>query len=158
MSRTIIAGAMLALTLATAGAAQASPATDEFGRCLVRATSPADKTSLMVWVFTALAAHPAVRPYATVTDAQRAEVSASTARLLERLVTQDCRKETVAAMKSDGPSSIQQAFTVLGQVAVGGLAQDPAVSKAMMAVTTQLDMAKFQSLALEMMNAGAAPK
>jgi len=158
MSRSIIAGALLALSLGAAGAAQASPATDDFGRCLVKATSPADKTSLMVWVFTALAAHPAVKPYASVTDAQRAQVSAAAARLLERLITQDCRHEAVAALKSDGPNSIQQAFTMLGQVAVAGLAQDPSVATAMMAVTSQLDMAKFQSLAVEMMNSAPAPK
>jgi hypothetical protein len=157
MSRTI-AAAVAALCLGAAGAAQASPATDDFGRCLVTATSPSDKTDLMVWVFTALAAHPAVKPYASVTDAQRAEVSAVTARLLERLVTVDCRKETVAAIKADGPNAIQQAFTVLGQVAVAGLAQDPAVTKAMAVVTGQLDMAKFQSLAQDLLNSSAAPK
>ncbi len=156
MSRTMAAVA-LAIGLGAAGAAEASPATDDFGRCLVNATSPGDKTGLMVWVFTALAAHPAVKPYATVTDAQRAEVSAGTARLLERLVTVDCRKETLAAIKADGPNAIQQAFTVLGQVAVAGLAQDPAVTKAMAVVTGDLDMSKFQSLGQELLN-GPAPK
>ena len=158
MSRALATGAAAAvLALGAAGAAEASPATDAYADCLVKATSPADKTELMVWVFSALSAHPAVKPYASVTDAQRAETSKTAARLLERLVTQDCRKETVAAIRADGPSSIQAAFKVLGQVAVAGLVQDPAVAKAMALVTTELDMAKFQYLGEELLN-GATPK
>jgi hypothetical protein len=157
MSRTL-AAFVVALSLGAAGAAVASPASDDLGRCLVKASSSDDKTTLMVWAFTAISAHPSVKAYANVSDAQRLEVSKSAARLLERLTTVDCRKETLAAFKADGPTSIQGAFTTLGQVAVGGLVQDPAVAKAMGLVTSQLDMAKFQSLALEMMNSGAAPK
>jgi hypothetical protein len=149
MSRPI--AAMALVLFLGAGTAQASPATDAYSQCLVKATSPEDKTNLMIWVFTALSAHPAVKPYATVSDAQRAETSKMAARLLERLVTQDCRKETVAAIRADGPASIQQAFMVLGQVAVGGLVQDPSVAKAMAQVTTQLDMTKFQSLGEELL-------
>lgn len=152
MSRTIAAIA-LALGLGAAGWAHASPATDDFGRCLVAHTDAADRTSLMVWMFTAFSAHPAVKPYANVTDAQRAETARTMARLLERLVTADCRQQALAAIRTDGPNSIQQAFTVLGQVAVGGLMQDPAVARAMGQVTGELDMSKFQSLATELLNA-----
>jgi hypothetical protein len=148
-----LTAAVVALGVGLAGAANASPATDAFSQCLVKATSPADRTSLMIWVFTALSAHPAVKPYASVTDAQRADTSRMAARLLERLVTQDCRKETVAAIRADGPGSIKQAFTVLGQVAVGGLVQDPAVTSAMGQVTADLDMSKFQALGQELLGA-----
>ena len=159
MTHTLVAMAFATgLALGAAGAAQASPATDEFGRCLVKATSPADKTDLMVWVFTALSAHPAVKAYANVTDAQRVETSKVTARLLERLITADCHTEALAAIKGDGPASLQQAFSVLGQVAVAGLVKDPAVSGAMSQVTAQLDMTKFQALAMELMNAAPASK
>jgi hypothetical protein len=161
MSRTPAAVALalaFTLPLVAAGSAAASPASDDLGRCLVKASSSDDKTTLMVWAFTALSAHPSVKVYANVSDAQRLEVSKNAARLLERLTTVDCRKETLAAFKTDGPASLQGAFSTLGQVAVGGLVQDPAVAKAMSVVTTQLDMAKFQSLALELMNSGGAPK
>jgi hypothetical protein len=156
MSR-ILAAFVLALSLGAAGTAAASPTSDDLGRCLVKASSSEDKTTLMVWAFTAISAHPSVKAYANISDAQRLEVSKSAARLLERLTTVDCRKETLAAFKTDGPASLQGAFSTLGQVAVGGLVQDPAVAKAMSVVTSQLDMAKFQSLAMEMMS-GAAPK
>jgi hypothetical protein len=152
--RRTLAAIGLALSLGAAGAAQASPATDDFGRCLVKSTSSDDRTNLMVWVFTAISVHPAVKPYANVTDAQRTAASVATARLLERLITVDCKGEAVAAIRTDGPSSIQQAFSVLGQVAVGGLVQDPAVAKSMAQVTGQLDMSKFQALAAELMNVG----
>jgi hypothetical protein len=152
MSRTIAAIA-LALGLGAAGWAQASPATDEFGRCLVAHTDGADRASLMVWMFTAFSAHPAVKPYANVTDAQRGETARTMARLLERLVTVDCRKEALDAIRTDGPNSIRQAFQTLVQVAIEGLMQDPAVAKAMGQVTSALDMSKFQTLGQELLNA-----
>jgi hypothetical protein len=157
MSR-IMAAVALGFCLGAAGAAQASPATDAFGQCLVRSTNGADRTGLMVWMFTAFSAHPAVRPYASVTDAQRQDTSKAMARLLERLVTVDCRKEALAAIQADGPNSIQQAFQTLGQVAVAGLMQDPAVGKAMGQVTSEIDMAKFQSLGRELLEGAGAPK
>jgi hypothetical protein len=159
MSRRLaIPALVLAIALGAGGAAQASPAADDLGRCLVKSTNATDRTDLMVWVFTALSAHPAVKAYANVTDAQRVETSKVTARLLERLITADCHTEALAAIKGDGPASLQQAFSVLGQVAVAGLVKDPAVSGAMSQVTAQLDMTKFQALAMELMNAAPASK
>jgi hypothetical protein len=62
------------------------------------------------------------------------------------------------AIQADGPNSIQQAFQTLGQVAVAGLMQDPAVGKAMGQVTSEIDMAKFQSLGRELLEGAGAPK
>jgi hypothetical protein len=144
--RRAAAALCLSLALTSAGAAQAGPASDEMGRCLVRATSDQDKTALMVWMFLAVSAHPAVKAYANVTDAQRQEANKAAAVLLQRLLTQDCRAETVAALKADGQKAITQGFSGLGQAGMMGLTQDPAVAKSLQQLVTYMDMSKLAEL------------
>ncbi len=147
------AAAVLALSLTlsagfwgAAGAAHAGPASDEMGRCLVHATTDQDKTALMVWIFQAVSAHPTVRAYANVTDAQRQESAKAAAAILQRLLTVDCRKESSAAVKADGPAAFQTALAGLGPAVMEGLTQDPAVGRTLQQVVGYLDMAKLGEL------------
>src|SRR6185312_16200178 len=135
--------------LGAAGAAQAGPASDEMGRCLVRATSDQDKTALMVWMFQAVSAHPAVKAYANVTDAQRQESNKAAAALLQRLLTEDCRAQTLAAVKADGQGAITKGFSALGQAGMAGLTQDPAVARSLQQLVGYMDMSKISELIRE---------
>jgi len=153
------AATALGLALGMSGAARAGVYTDELSKCLVTSTSSGDQIGFMVWAFTAMSAHPAVKAYSSVTDAQRETATRQAAQLMERLVTADCRKQTVAALKFEGNSAIEQAFSVLGQVAMRGLISDPAVTRNMASLPKYLDLQKFAALAKDVAPApGAAPK
>ena len=136
----------LALALAASGAARAGAYADAMGKCLVKSSSQADRSTLMVWLFVAMSAGPAVQSMSTATPAQRDDANKQAAALLERLLTQDCRSETVDALRNEGPAAIQQSFMVVGQVAMASLMQDPAVMGQVQGVARYLDIQKFTSL------------
>jgi hypothetical protein len=144
----------LALMLA-AGRAGAGVYADDLSKCLVKSTSPEDQTDFVAWAFSAMSAHPAVKVYSSITDAQRVELNKRVAALYERLMAVDCRPQTVAAIKYEGTAAIGQGFSVLGQVAFRGLMEDPAVAGTISSMNKYMDMTKFEALAKE---AGVAQK
>jgi hypothetical protein len=115
-------------------------------KCLVSSSSQEDQTTLVVFIFQALALHPAIKSYANVTDAQRSATSRRIGELMQRLLTVDCRKQTVAALKYEGTSTIESAFNVLGQAAARSLFSDPAVTAGMADVANGVDQTKMQAL------------
>lgn len=149
--------ALLALG-APASFAQAGVYSDDLAKCLVKSSSPADQATLVVWVFAAVSAHPAVQPYAKVTDAQRDDVNKQGAKLFERLLTVDCRAETVAALKYEGPSSMESSFRVLGEVAMRSLMSEPKVQASISGLGRDVDQSKIDALAKEAgLSAGDKP-
>jgi hypothetical protein len=149
----------LALAAATMVAA-ASPCsagiyTDAMAKCLVAKTTPADRTSLIQWVFGAMSANPAVSGMSSATEAQRTRLNRQTGELLQRLMLEDCHPETVAAMKYEGNGSVEASFGTLGEVAMGDLMADPAVRKEIEAMAGFLDRKRFEALGREV--AGNTP-
>ncbi len=133
-------------TALVSGSAFAGPYADDLGKCLVRSTSDEAKTSFVKWMFAAAALHPAVKPIASVSDAQRRELNKSTAALFERLLTQACRSEAQQALKYEGPGTIGAAFQVLGQVAARGLFSDPTVAGGIADVEKYFDAEKMKAV------------
>lgn len=138
---TLVVGAIL-----FASPASASVYSDDLGRCLVSKTSDLDKTQLVQWSFAAMSATPAVQKLTTATAAERDQYDHLMAKLIERLLEVDCRKETIDAVKYDGPNSIELAFNLLGQVAFKTLATDPAVNQALGGFIKYVDEKKLKAL------------
>lgn len=134
---------------AAATAADAGPYSDDLSKCLVRSSSADDQALLVDWIFVAVSANPSVQPYAKVTDAQRDEVNRRGANLFERLLTADCRNETVAALKYEGPGAMGASFAVLGQVAMRRLMSDDKVQQSISALGRDIDQSKMKALAKE---------
>ena len=142
----LLRASALALALcAPAAFAHAGVYTDELSKCLVKSATPADQSTLVVWIYGAMSLHPDVKPYSNMTDAQHEAVLKGGAMLVERLLTVDCKTETVTALKYEGGSAIETSFGVLGQVAMRSLMTDPNVAKAI-DVTKYLDKSKFENL------------
>ena len=68
LSRSVI---MAAAVLGTTQIVIAGPAVDQLSDCLVKATTAADKTTVLQWTFTALAAHPDLKSFSNVTLEQK---------------------------------------------------------------------------------------
>lgn len=141
--------AVAALAVAPLSSAHAGVYADDLSRCLVKSTTPEDQVAFMVWMFSALGAHPAVKGYTTFTDEQRDAASAKAAGLMQRLMIEDCRKETVAGIRYEGQTAVLSAFNVFGQAAVRDLMTDPAVTKSLEALGEHIDGGKFEALAKE---------
>lgn len=136
-----IASLVLAILLLAPGYSFAGPSADDLGKCLVQSTTPEDKSLLVRWMFTTMALHPKVRDLASVSDERRAEVSKAAAGLFQSLLTKSCRSEVITALRTEGASTFESSFNVLGQVAGRELFLDPNVAAGTAALVQFLDLA-----------------
>jgi hypothetical protein len=142
-----VLGFLLAISIADS--ARAGVYADDLAKCLVKSATAADQTTFVAWAFGAMSNHPAVRRYSNFTAAQREDLTRTVGMLYERLMTVDCRAETVAALKYEGDSAVAAGFNVLGQVAFRGLMTDPAVTSALESLGQVVDRKKFEALGVE---------
>jgi hypothetical protein len=127
--RRFLAAAAAACVLACG--ANAGVYSDDMSKCLVKSTSADDQLVFIQWVFSAMALHPGVKSMANISDEQRRELTAKTGALMIRLMTRDCRAETIAALKYEGGAAMEQSFALFGQAAMRGLMGDPQVAQGM---------------------------
>lgn len=130
---------LLLLGMFVAAPASASSFSDTLSKCLVDKTNDADKSALIQWIFSAVSVGPAAQSLANVTPAQRIEFNKATAHLFTRLLTVDCRAETIDALKFDGQSAIEVSFGMLGKVAIQGMMSDPKVNAELEQMGTFVD-------------------
>ena len=143
--RIAIASAVASATLcAVVGPAAAGPYSDTLARCLVKSTTPEDKSALVQWMFTTAALHPDVRRLSSASASDRTALNKRIARLFERLLTESCLAEAKEALKYEGPSTMETSFTVLGQVASRELLSHPAVAAGMAELNKNFDVEKLR--------------
>ena len=142
----IIAAALAFFHVAPAGA---SVFGDELSKCIVTRTTVDDKAGLIRWMFAAMSANPKIEMMSKVSPEQRTALSLGAGKIIERLLTVDCRTEAVAALKADGPAAVGAAFELLGSVAMREFMSEPAVAAGMAAVSRGADEAKLKALFAE---------
>jgi len=141
LKRILLSGA---LAVAFALPAHAGLYADDLSRCLVEKSTPEDKNALIRWVIAITTLHPAVRPIAQVDDGARARANQETARIFERLLTQQCLDQTRQAVRYEGAAAIQSGFQTLGQVAMVELFADPGVAAALGELDKVIDAQKLR--------------
>ena len=139
-------GVMVGLAAAMPGQAFASVYGDDLTRCIMSHTSEADNTTLIKWIFAAMAASPKIKDMSNISEARRAEVNLAASQLVSRLITKDCREQTVAALKYDGAESLRNAFELFGKTAMQGLMADPSVQTSMGALDQAFDRKAFDDM------------
>ena len=81
--------------------------------------------------------------------ASRDALDREVATLLERLLTDSCRKQSSEAFKYEGAIAFQQSFGTLGQVAMHELMADRNVAASFQSFVKYLDKTKLQSIGIE---------
>ena len=112
--------------------------TDKLSECLLGATTEEDKGSLVKWMFTAMALHPAVEEMADVSLSAREQANREMAQLIIKLLSRACYSETRLALKNEGSMALQTSFTVLGQIAATNLFSDPNVAAGLASIETYI--------------------
>ena len=140
--------ALFATLFAAAPPARAGAYADAMGHCLVEATNERERAELARWVFGTAALHPDVAAVSALTPAQRDAQNRAAAALIQRLITENCRKPTQAALRAEGPASVQLGFQALGQAAMQELLQHPQVLRGFADTARHLDAAKLLELSL----------
>lgn len=146
MPSPLLRSTVIAVTLLVTPLAQAGVYSNELAKCLVESTTQQDRLSLVKWLFTSAASHPAVRPIISVDAAQVDQGNRETAALFMRLLTDSCRQESEKALKYEGQVTIQTSFRVLGEVAGQELFTSPEVAQSMSGINQYLDKKALQSL------------
>ena len=141
-----IAAVGFLLALASTSVSLAGPYADDLTKCLVDSTTEKDRTDLIRWLFVSAALHPDVSGVTTVTDKQRTEMTKTVGQLLERLLTHSCRSEFRSAVRFEGSQTVEISFGVLGQVAMKGLLEHPAVAKGLGELETYVDQNKISAV------------
>ncbi|MEC5385104.1 hypothetical protein VVD49_05175 [Uliginosibacterium sp. H3] len=126
--------------------ASAGPYADAMGRCLLDHASQKDRTDLMRWMFANAALHPDVAGLATVTPELRQEIDRTAGQLIQRLVFDSCRSQAGAALRSEGPTAMQQAFQQLAQLIGDSLVANPAVTQGSANVLRYMDVTRLPML------------
>ncbi len=149
MFKSFLAVAAVTATLACASQAQAGPAQDALGKCLVLSSSGQDRLDFVVFLYGAISAHPAAKPYSRITDTDREAMSRKAVKLMERLLTDDCRPQALAAVRSEGSEALGQAFGMLGEAAMQELMNDKAVEATFSNFGRYIDEQKWDELLTE---------
>jgi hypothetical protein len=145
--RTAVAGFLSAAMFASG--ASAGVYSDTLGKCLVAKSSPDDQMALIRWIFAAMTLHPGISNLSKVAPEQRVQFDGEAGQLFMRLLTVDCRDDTVKAIKYEGLSAISSAFEVIGRAAMTGIMNDPKVAEGLEGLTKGIDESKFTGLAEE---------
>jgi hypothetical protein len=148
-----IAGLLAASAPATAG-----PFADDLGRCAVDASTEADRTALVRWMFVSAAANPAFADLSAVSDAERDRSLRAAAAVFDRILLRDCRRESVAAMRNEGGAGIEAGFQTLGQLAGREMMASPAGAASLARLGSYMDIAGLEVLHREAGVRTAAPR
>ncbi len=147
--RRLLMSFVAAAAICAPGLSHAGVFADGMSKCLVDSTDDADRRALVIWIFSGMSAHPDVASYVTITPVQREGFNQRGAALMQRLLITNCRAETVAALKNEGTTAFQQAFGVLGEVAMEGLMEHESVNAAMAGLAAAVDQKKLEALFAE---------
>lgn len=134
-----------ALTLLMTLPAIAGPDAAALTSCLSDSTSGKDRKDLAKWVFAAMSTHPEIREFANVADRVRDQTSNTMGVLVTRLLSEDCAKQTQAAIKNEGATAMQTAFRALGGLAMQELMSNPDVSASFSTFEKYMDRKKIEA-------------
>ncbi len=140
LSRSVL---MAAAVLGTTQVAMAGPTVDQLSDCLVKATTAADKTTVLQWTFTALAAHPDLKTFSNVTSEQKNQLDQKLAQVLQRVIVEQCSTQTKAVIQAEGIQAVGEAFQQLGQRAGEDIVKDPAVRQQLQGTLRYIDLNKL---------------
>lgn len=141
--KTLLFPLLLISSVATAPS-YAQSATDAFATCLTDSLSGKERKDLASWIFFAMAAHPRIEQYATITEAARLQQDKDIGTLITRLLSENCPAQLVQAQQ-ENPEALRMAFEMVGKVAMEELMNNSKVSQAIAAYANYVDMEKIQA-------------
>ncbi|MBP9623795.1 hypothetical protein ACQUFW_04495 [Acinetobacter johnsonii] len=123
--------------------ATANTTVDQLSNCLVESTTATDKTTVLQWTFAALAAHPDLKVYSNVTDAQRTQLDKNLAQVLQRILVEQCSAQTKAVIQAEGLQAVGDSFQELGQITGEEILKNPEVKGQLQSVLRYVDLNKL---------------
>jgi len=136
--------ATLLMLAATCGAsAHAGTAGKELSECLKTSATPDDRRILVQWIFSAMSVHPDLQAMTRLDAPQRARLETQAAAIFERLIAVDCTVPARQTIVAEGSEGFGNAFETLGELAMGGVVENPDVRAGMSRLAEQIDSARI---------------
>ena len=145
--KTIVKVILLTICVSIAAPAYSASPVDDLGVCLVDSLNGKERKALAKWIFFAIAAHPEINTYSSATGEDIQESDVYIGKLITRLLTENCPGELRRANAAD-PMAIQNAFELVGKVAMQELMTDENVMKAITNYANYVDQEKLQAVVL----------
>ncbi|WP_228145807.1 hypothetical protein [Acinetobacter sp. ANC 5054] len=131
------------MLLGTTQATLASPTVDQLSNCLVKSTTAADKTVVLQWTFTALAAHPDLKQFSNVSETQKTQLDKNLAQVLQRILVEQCSAQTKAVIQAEGMQAVGDSFQELGSITGEEILKTPEVKDQLKGVVRYIDLNKL---------------
>ena len=125
---------------------QAGPAAQELGVCLTDSLTGKERKDLAKWIFFAIAAHPEISSYSKVSEANQQQSDEFVGNLVTRLMADDCPQKSKNALQEGGSVAFEQAFGLVGQVAMQELMADHKVLQTISGYEKYLDQTRLRAL------------
>ena len=124
----------------------AGPFGDEMAKCLVESTNSKDNISLVRWIVRVYGEHPDSNDFINLSIKDKEKIDKEIAALFNRLLLEDCKKETKMALNYEGDQVLVTAFQIMGQVAGRELNKEKNVAEAINKFLNYIDTEKFEYL------------
>lgn len=134
------------LSFSLSGIVHASQEAQELGVCLTDSLNGKERKNLAKWIFLGMSSHSAIKPYSNVSQQDIENSNTYVGRLITRLMTEDCPNQAKAASEVIGSVAFEQAFKIVGEVAMLELMAEPTVSQSLGAFEKYLDQEKFNKV------------
>ena len=147
--KTAFCAAAVSGLVALASPAAAGPATETLGTCLITAAGKADPSVLSQWMYVAMGTNPALKGLSSVSEDQRQAINAKAAAFIQKAMLTDCRPQALEALRTDGPSAVEQSFQLVGAISTRQLRSDPATQTSLQGVARGFDPKAWEAFAAE---------
>jgi hypothetical protein len=148
----------LLVAMPWAAPAPANVPADSFARCLNASISQDDRKLLSRWIFVVTSSYPEVSDLVSVSPVLRENLHQQVARLVERLLYVDCRKETAALIQSGGIEALQAQLTLVGRIAASNIMSDPKVGGELARLTALFDTSELEKMSEEAASAARSAR
>ena len=132
--------------LISSGMVSASEEAQQLGTCLTDSLNGKERKNLAKWIFLGMSSHSLIKPYSNVSESDFDHSNKFVGELVTRLLTEDCPEQAKAAAKVNGAAAFEQAFEIVGQVAMQELMAEPSVGQSLGAFEKYLDQEKINNV------------
>ncbi len=134
---------MAAALLGSTQFAVAGPTVDQLSDCLVKATTAADKTTVLQWTFVALSTHPDLKSFSNVNEVQKNQLDQKFAQVVQRVIVDQCAAQTKAVIQAEGIQAVGDSFQELGRATGEEILKNPEVKQQLNGLIRYIDLNKL---------------
>lgn len=141
----IVLAAIVFGSAITVSYATASPSSDALGACMADHTTGKDRKDMARWIFVTMSVHPALQDISKVSKDDINDVDMLMGAMVTKLLTEDCAPQAKKAM-DEGTESFKAAFSVVGQLAMQELMNNPGVKASLSGFTNYINKDKMNAV------------